>query len=188
MADVQELRALINAATPSRPWEVYPLTRAGRGYGIGYVTTDGYKEGICEDSFMSVADAALIAGAVNALPELLDEVERLDSEVSDWVSTYERQCTRSIATIRKLEADIRDLRLANPTATKMIAMQKELARLQSFVARTVENAQLKVERLQLDVAAIEIERDALRAEVERLRARECPKCGGSGGVLMEATP
>lgn len=157
---------------------------------------------------MTAADAALIAAAVNALPKLLDGVERLDSEVSDWVSGSRHTMDKAIATIRKLEADIRDLRLANPTATKMIAMQKELARLQSFVAHTVENAQLKIERLQLDVAAIEIERDSLRVEVDRLRARkaemcdcvhatgvigetlayikaDCHKCGGSGGVVVE---
>lgn len=182
MADVQKLRALLAAATP-RPWhtDVWYGNDDGGWAAIGPHCTaseaDDFDDAPESPSYdRAMADAALIAAAVNALPELLDEVERLDLQVSEWISVYERQCTRSIATIRKLEADIRDLRLANPTATKMIAMQKELARLQSFVARTVENAQLKIERLQLDVAAIEIERDALRARAS--------KAGGDAGAIV----
>lgn len=64
---------------------------------------------------------------------------------------------------------------------------------------------VEAEQLARAIAAIASERDALRAEVERLRARkaetcgcvnyaepvanytqdDCPKCGGSGAVIVE---
>lgn len=110
MVDTTKLRALLDTASP-RPWraDVWYGTDDGGWAAIGphcvASEADGFDdtpESVSYDQAM--ADAALIAGAVNGLPELLDEVERL------------------------------------------------------------------------------------RAEVERMKARDCPKCGGSGGVVVEATP
>lgn len=199
MVDVKGLRALLDAAT-ARPWraDVWYGTDDGGWAAIGphcvASEADGFDDAPETPSYdQAMADAALIAAAVNALPELLDEVERLDSLVSEWASASTVASDRARATIRKLEVDINDLRLANPTGAQMIAMQKELARLQSFIDRTVRNAQLKIERLQLDVAAVEIERDALRARkaelcscVRRYETPGCDDCGGTGAVLVEA--
>ena len=65
---ITALRALLAAGTPG-PWEYGALAysgrylRDGRGYVFANVDDDG--------------NGALITAAVNALPELLDEVERL---------------------------------------------------------------------------------------------------------------
>lgn len=100
-------RALLAAATPG-PWEADAWCNCDDGgwaaIGPHHMATEdeGYDDAHESPAHhRAMADAALIAGVVNALPELLDEVERL------------------------------------------------------------------------------------RAEVERLKARECPKCGGSGGVVVE---
>jgi hypothetical protein len=66
---IAELRSLSDAATPG-PWtaEIYP-------YGEGYVR-DIPRYGH-EGENISSEDAAFIAESRNAIPELLDEIERL---------------------------------------------------------------------------------------------------------------
>ena len=81
--DVQELRALLAVATV-RPWraDVWYGTDDGGWAAIGphcvASEADGFDDAPETPSYdQARADAALIAAAVNALPELLDEVERL---------------------------------------------------------------------------------------------------------------
>ncbi len=93
MTDVQKLRALLAVAT-ARPWrtDVWYGTDDGGWAAIGphcvASEADGFDdtpESVSYDQAM--ADAALIAGAVNALPELLDEVERLrmaETQATEW--------------------------------------------------------------------------------------------------------
>ena len=92
MVDIEKLRALLAAATPG-PWAYYDDIRpdvrsaANRGgfMGAGHIATVSRYDG-------NTNDAALIAGAVNALPELLDEVERLrarKAELCPCVRRYE---------------------------------------------------------------------------------------------------
>ena len=59
--DIAELRRLLAAASP-RPWK----------------HVSWWDQ--CEDAIICEQDLALIAAAVNALPDLLDEVERLRAE------------------------------------------------------------------------------------------------------------
>lgn len=86
MTDVQKLRALLAVAT-ARPWrtDVWYGTDDGGWAAIGphcvASEADGFDDAPESVSYdQAMADAALIAGAVNALPELLDEVERLGAE------------------------------------------------------------------------------------------------------------
>jgi hypothetical protein len=83
MTDVQKLRALLAVAT-ARPWrtDVWYGTDDGGWAAIGpHCVADGFDDAPESVSYdQAMADAALIAAAVNALPELLDEVERLGAE------------------------------------------------------------------------------------------------------------
>lgn len=88
VVDVQKLRALLAAATP-RPWhtDVWYGTDDGGWAAIGPHCTaseaDGFDDAPESPSWdLAMADAALIAAAVNTLPELLDEVERLRARVN----------------------------------------------------------------------------------------------------------
>ena len=65
-------RTLLAAATPG-PFSVYPLTRAGRGFGVGRETPSGHDEGICEDPHMLAGDAELFAAAPGLLVTLCTE-------------------------------------------------------------------------------------------------------------------
>lgn len=83
MTDVQKLRALLDTASP-RPWraDVWCGTDDGGWAAIGphcvASEADGFDDAPETPSYdQAMADAALIAAAVNALPEMLDEVERL---------------------------------------------------------------------------------------------------------------
>ena len=94
MVDIEKLRALLAAATP-RPWlaAVWYGTDDGGWAAIGphcvASEADGFDDAPETPSYdQAHADAALIVGAVNALPELLDEIERLrarKAEVCDCV-------------------------------------------------------------------------------------------------------
>lgn len=83
MVDTTKLRALLAVAT-ARPWhtDVWYGNDDGGWAAIGphcvASEADGFDDAPESSSYdQAMADAALIAGAVNALPELLDEVERL---------------------------------------------------------------------------------------------------------------
>lgn len=98
MVDTTKLRALLAVAT-ARPWrtDVWYGTDDGGWAAIGphcvASEADGFDDAPESVSYdQAMADAALIAGAVNALPELLDEVERLrarKAELCPCVRRYE---------------------------------------------------------------------------------------------------
>ena len=75
--DTKRLRELLSKATPG-PWEPTNTTTVNCNYACGsgpWIISDRNDPQV-------IADAALIAAAVNALPELLDEVERLRTHVA----------------------------------------------------------------------------------------------------------
>ena len=87
MVDVDELRALLSTASPA-PWravigEDQPVSYYRGLVGLAANADDGGYTSIVSDApgtrcVEKVAEnARLIAAAVNALPELLDEIERL---------------------------------------------------------------------------------------------------------------
>lgn len=87
MVDTTKLRALLAVAT-ARPWhtDVWYGNDDGGWAAIGphcvASEADGFDDAPETPSYdQAMADAALIAGAVNALPELLDEIERLRARV-----------------------------------------------------------------------------------------------------------
>lgn len=98
MVDTTKLRALLAVAT-ARPWrtDVWYGTDDGGWAAIGphcvASEADGFDDAPETPSYdQAMADAALIAAAVNALPELLDEVERLrarKAELCPCVRRYE---------------------------------------------------------------------------------------------------
>lgn len=100
MTDVQKLRALLAVAT-ARPWraDVWYGTDDGGWAAIGphcvASEADGFDDTPGSVSYdQAMADAALIAGAVNALPEMLDEVDRLrarKAEMCDCVHATEEE-------------------------------------------------------------------------------------------------
>ncbi len=83
---VENLRALLAAGTPG-PWAyrmggIVQLTDSGQGYPLDYYP-DSRDVITCDrdgDMIMSDPDASLIVAAVNALPGLLDEIERLRAD------------------------------------------------------------------------------------------------------------
>ena len=79
-----ELRALADAAT-SGPWKVSDTPLAPDFENAWVVLEDG-RDGLHAgyDGQFSVADAAFIAASRTAIPELLDEVERLRAELEEW--------------------------------------------------------------------------------------------------------
>ena len=98
--DTEKLRALLAAATPG-PWgwnlgALETMTDAGKGFPLNFYpdSVTVAESGTCyecrarpNDINMSEANAALIAAAVNALPELLDRVSRLQGTlvaVAEW--------------------------------------------------------------------------------------------------------
>jgi hypothetical protein len=93
--DIATLRALLAAATPG-PWRnglggIVQLSDGGKGYPLDYypdcadvVTTDGADARVATEP-----DLDLICAAVNALPTLLDEVERLRAVESDFNDTID---------------------------------------------------------------------------------------------------
>ena len=121
MIDIQKLRALLDAADMQLPLEVVPDLRpnlrsasnTGGFLGCGHIATMSRYD-------RSEDDAALIAGAVNALPEMLDEGERLRARKAEMCD-----CVHATGVIGETLAYIK---------------------------------------------------------------ADCPKCGGSGGVVVEATP
>ena len=74
--DIAYLRAKLAAATP-RPWH----------QGAHYIGAGGepHNPAVIVGSLGALDDATLIVAAVNALPALLDEVERLREATSDLV-------------------------------------------------------------------------------------------------------
>ena len=79
MIDIKKLRELEGKATPG-PWEVYDKSgRVDFIYpAVGLVAVDGDDENII--LHITPADAALIAAARNAMPDLLDLVEAQGAE------------------------------------------------------------------------------------------------------------
>jgi hypothetical protein len=91
--DISKLRALLEAATP-RPWRHEPSAaennRAAYVEGVNgrnVASTDTFYD--CSILDMSNADAALICAAVNALPGLLDEVERLRARLNPTIEQHD---------------------------------------------------------------------------------------------------
>ena len=88
--DLPALRALLEQATP-RPWLGPRITDAWPPGHVGVYAVDEDGEPIdvigCTGHILggdgATSDAALTRAAVNALPELLDELERLRKRVSD---------------------------------------------------------------------------------------------------------
>jgi hypothetical protein len=91
MVDIAKLRELLAAATP-RPWrDTWDQVADGRVEDQFAIVTDAASDplggcvvGLIEYDGENVAvrkgDAALIVAAVNALPSLLDELERLQRD------------------------------------------------------------------------------------------------------------
>lgn len=88
-----ELRALADAATPSAPlpWSRGELSRSNEIDDADFAVVVAARYGVTDP-----AHAKLIVAAVNALPELLAEVERLRGELADSERTVD--ATRRMAT------------------------------------------------------------------------------------------
>ena len=103
MVDTTKLRALLDTASP-RPWraDVWYGSDDGGWAAIGphcvASDADGFDDVPETPSYdQAMADAALIAGAVNALPELLDEVERLRARIDAICAGYAAAAARAAA-------------------------------------------------------------------------------------------
>jgi len=85
MTDTQKLRELLAKATPG-PWEGHGLPYRGMddpvitSQGGMYICQLTYDQQSITQEHDVDADAALIVAAINALPELLNEVEMLRAE------------------------------------------------------------------------------------------------------------
>ena len=77
--ETTRLRALCEAATPG-PWETY--RPAAGGLGIAHGDPRTHHGCIARIVAGSPADAALIVGAVNALPALLDDADAADARIA----------------------------------------------------------------------------------------------------------
>lgn len=117
MVDVGELRELDAGATPG-PWWVLSMTRViGRGAiarvghdGIDHSTGEALPDEQIEQD--EAADAALIAATRNALPAILDRLERLEAvaEAARRLRSAARQS--SAYDYRRTNAAWNDLRVA----------------------------------------------------------------------------
>lgn len=95
--DIKALRALHEAATPG-PW-----TSTERNYGHAVaVVGSGWRVALCDTQRpdRNAADAALIVAAVNALPALLDRLERAE-RAGDLAADVERLKAR----VREMETE-----------------------------------------------------------------------------------
>lgn len=169
MVDTTKLRALLDVAT-ARPWhtDVWYGNDDGGWAAIGphcvASEADGFDDAPEAPSYdQAMADAALIAGVVNALPELLDEVERLKAA--------ERRAEEAEAQVDASQSVLREI-----CETCCAALGGGFETIQT-------SALVRVIRDRMHAA--ETERDAMRAEVEQLKALECPKCSGAGAVVVE---
>jgi hypothetical protein len=88
--DRAELRKLLAEATPGR-WRPTKYTGGAQVDGPSYCVAD------CIESEHHDADAALIAAAVNALPDLLDELDALRVRVAELESDVQRRIDESNA-------------------------------------------------------------------------------------------
>ena len=111
MVDTTKLCALLDTASP-RPWRanVWYGSDDGGWAAIGphcvASEADGYDDAPGSSSYdQAMADAALIAAAVNTLPELLDEVERLRARIDAICAGYAaaRAAARSAQVARLVE-------------------------------------------------------------------------------------
>ena len=128
----------------------------------------------------------------------MKEIERLKAGIADaerWAAHSAAGEAAAIGVIKRAVSDM----LRIPVSIEALAVSAIRQSLSDFRPSVAGSRML--ERLR----AIEGERDALLAEVERLRARraemcecvnhgeinanytddDCPKCGGSGGVVVE---
>lgn len=78
---VRKARSMLAAATPG-PWECYSLTRNGVGYGVGRKTPSGDDEGLCEDRYLLLNDAELIAAAPELLAALCNALESAEAKAA----------------------------------------------------------------------------------------------------------
>lgn len=82
--DIAHLRELLARATPSSRWSV---ASGNREMVIARDTADAWETWLPCDGYQNAEqDAAIIVAAVNALPQLLDECERLRHDVHVWRS------------------------------------------------------------------------------------------------------
>ena len=101
MTSTEELERLIKAGTPDRPWhyspwhveEGPPAVRHPSGYIIANTDTN--------------ANAALIVAAVNALPELLERVRRLEEALKPFADEADKWANC-------IDKDAQEILIANP--------------------------------------------------------------------------
>lgn len=133
MTDLSHLRGLIERATKG-PWgvgadliRIHPNWRDDHGnmaaacvHRNGYIKTIasvGKEDGDWRDILEQTGDAALIVAAVNSLPALLDEIERLRLELR-WIELFAQM---------RSEDDSKTFARVNRGALRNIAERARLA-------------------------------------------------------------
>jgi hypothetical protein len=86
--DVARLRALERAATP-RPWRALPI-RASYDAKIQRSFVRGLDDGLHVAMRLTADDAEFVAAARDAVPALLDEVDRLRLSEASWSKEADR--------------------------------------------------------------------------------------------------
>ena len=79
MIDHQELKSYLQVATPL-PWRVERSKWSARYWILGKKDPDGAQRIVTEAVYPRFKDLELIVAAVNALPELLETIERLTKQ------------------------------------------------------------------------------------------------------------
>lgn len=172
--DLALLRRLLAAATPG-PWTV------AKSDANSYLTRHYYVAAPLPEirgvpvslwdagGLAAQPDAELIAAAVNALPELLDEVERLRSVYFvEWChfGPYRQDVLTQNQALSEVTSERDALRAEVESWRDQVGVAKR-QRNEALAARERAIRCLEDQTARADVAAFE--RDALRAEVGRLR-------------------